>query len=58
MYALGLSGAPGSAALRAGLLRELGLPAKLRGGALRDVLGALFTREELEEKLRELAAPR
>lgn len=58
MYALGLSGAPGSAALRAGLLRELGLPAKLRGGALRDVLGALFTREELEEKLREFAAPR
>ena len=58
MYALGLSGAPDSAALRAGLLRELGLPSGLRGGALRDVLGALFTREELEEKLRELATPR
>ena len=58
MYALGLAGTPGSAERRAALLRSLGLPAGLRGPALREVLGALYTREELEAALRELAAPR
>lgn len=57
MYALGLSGRPGSAALRAALLAELGLPGKLQGASLRGVLSALYTREELERALRDLTAP-
>lgn len=57
LYALGLSGKPGSAALRSALLAKLGLPDKLKGGALRDVLGALYTREELERAVTELTAP-
>ncbi len=57
MYALGLSGRPGSAALRAALLAELGLPGKLQGASLRGVLSALYTREELECALSALPAP-
>lgn len=57
MYALGLSGRPGSAALRAALLAELGLPGKLQGASLRGVLSALYTREELERVLSALPAP-
>ncbi len=57
MYALGLSGRPGSAALRAALLAELGLPGKLQGASLRGVLSALYTREELERALSALPAP-
>lgn len=57
MYALGLSGRPGSAALRAALLAELGLPGKLQGASLRGVLSALYTREELERALSALSAP-
>ena len=57
LYALGLSGKPGSAALRSALLAKLGLPDKLKGGALRDVLGALYTREELERAVTKLTAP-
>ena len=57
MYALGLSGRPGSAALRAALLAELGLPGKLQGATLRGVLSALYTREELERALSALPAP-
>lgn len=57
MYALGLSGRPGSAALRAALLTELGLPGKLQGASLRGVLSALYTREELERALSALPAP-
>ena len=57
MYALGLSGRPGSAALRAALLSELGLPVKLQGASLRGVLSALYTREELERALSALPAP-
>ena len=57
MYALGLSGRPGSAALRAALLAELGLPGKLQGASLRGVLSALYTREELESALSALPAP-
>lgn len=57
IYALGLSGRPGSAALRAALLAELGLPGKLQGASLRGVLSALYTREELERALSALPAP-
>lgn len=57
MYALGLCGRPGSAALRAALLAELGLPGKLQGASLRGVLSALYTREELERALSALPAP-
>lgn len=57
MYALGLSGRPGSAALRTALLAELGLPGKLQGASLRGVLSALYTREELERALSALPAP-
>lgn len=57
MYALGLSGRPGSAELRAALLAELGLPGKLQGASLRGVLSALYTREELERALSALPAP-
>lgn len=57
MYALGLSGRPGSAELRAALLAELGLPGKLQGASLRGVLSALYTREELERALSALSAP-
>lgn len=57
MYTLGLSGRPGSAALRAALLAELGLPGKLQGASLRGVLSALYTREELERVLSALPAP-
>lgn len=57
MYALGLSGRPGSAALRAALLAELGLPGKLQGASLRGVLSALYTREELERVLSALPPP-
>ena len=57
MYALGLAGGPDSSARRAALLKRLGLPEKLRGPALRDVLGALYTRDELAAELRELGFP-
>ncbi len=54
MYALGLAGTQGSAARRAALLRAVGLPERLHGPALRDVLGALYTREELARMLERL----
>lgn len=57
LYELGLMGREGSTELRAALLSSLGLPAKLKGGALRDVLGALYTRDELEAAVRRLASP-
>ena len=57
LYELGLMGREGSTELRAALLASLGLPAKLKGGALRDVLGALYTRDELEAAVRRLAFP-
>ena len=57
LYELGLMGREGSTELRAALLASLGLPAKLKGGALRDVLGALYTRDELEAAVRRLASP-
>ena len=55
LYALGLTGTQGSAGRREQLLKALGLPAKLRGAALRDVLGALFTREELIDAVNGIA---
>lgn len=57
LYELGLTGRPGSAGLRKKLLERLGLPGKLQGGALRDVLGALYTREELEREVSALSSP-
>ncbi len=56
LYELGLTGRENSSALRSALLERLGLPQKLKGGALRDVLGALYTREELEAEIRALDA--
>lgn len=53
LFALGLTGRPDSAARRAALLRRLDLPEHLSANALLDVLGALYTRQELEEVLRE-----
>ncbi len=57
LYELGLAGREGSAELRRALLGKLGLPEKLKGAAMRDVLNALYTREEIEAVLRDLRAP-
>ena len=57
LYELGLSGHPGSGDRRVALLKSLGLPEKLHGAALRDVLSALYTREELSERLKALDVP-
>ena len=46
MYALGLSGREGSAALRSALLKKLDLPEHMTADALLDVLNALMSREE------------
>ena len=46
MYELGLSGTPDSAARRAALKAQLGLPELLSANALLEVLNCLFTREE------------
>ena len=46
MYALGLSGREGSAALRAALLKKLDLPEHMTADALLDVLNAMMSREE------------
>ena len=46
MYDAGLSGGPNSSALRAALINELGLPARLSASALPAVLTRLLTREE------------
>lgn len=54
LYSLGLAGTDGSAGRRARLLKRLGLPARLKGPALRGVLSALTTREELERLAREI----
>lgn len=47
LYALGLSGRPGSADARSNLLKRLNLPEKLSPNAMLDVLNVLLTREEL-----------
>ncbi len=49
LYALGLSGRAGSAERRGELLKKLKLPEKLPAASLAEVLGALMSREELEE---------
>lgn len=56
LYSMGLSGTPGSAERRRRLLRALDLPEKLHGAALLDVLGALFTAEELKAAAASLPA--
>lgn len=48
MYAMGLSGRPGSANARLVLIQKLGLPERLSPNALLDVLNALYSRQELE----------
>lgn len=51
---LGLSGTPDAAQRRAALLRRLDLPQHMTAKALRGVLNALYTREELEALLSQL----
>ena len=48
LYAMGLSGRPGSTEKRQKLLRSMDLPEHLSPNALLDVLNILTTREELE----------
>lgn len=48
-YELGLTGAPDSGARREELKRRLGLPQRLSGQGLFQVLSGLYTREELEK---------
>lgn len=47
LFALGLSGGPDSAARRRALCKKLDLPERLSANALMEVLGALYTVEEL-----------
>ena len=46
MYAKGYTGRADSAKKRSELLKTLGLPEKMTGNALLDVLNALMTRDE------------
>jgi ribonuclease M5 len=46
LYTVGLTGAPGSAARRAALLRRLNLPERLAPNAMLDVLNALYTKTD------------
>jgi ribonuclease M5 len=46
MYSAGLSGGPGSAQKRRGLLTRLGLPERLTANGLLEVLNILYTRDE------------
>lgn len=54
LFALGLSGGPDSAARRAALCRKLDLPERLSANALMEVLGALYTMEELSHIIESL----
>ncbi len=54
LFALGLTGRPDSTSRRCALLRQLDLPEHLSTNALRDVLSALYTAEELEAALEHL----
>lgn len=54
LFALGLSGGPDSAARRRALCRALELPERLGTNALLEVLGALYTAQELEAQLASL----
>lgn len=53
LYELGISGGAGSARRRHLLLQRTGLPPRLSKRALRQVLGSLYTREELQAMLDE-----
>lgn len=57
LYAMGLSGTAGSAALRRAVQKRLGLPEGLTANALLDVLNVLSTREELEALVESLGQP-
>ena len=52
LFALGLSGGPGSGEKRRALLQRLELPEHLSPNAMLEVLNAMFTREELDGLLR------
>lgn len=51
LYALGLTGRPGSAQRRRELQKKLGLPERLSTNALLEVLGAISSLEQLRETL-------
>ncbi len=53
LYAMGLTGTPGSGARRAALKKKLNLPERLTANALLEVLNALMTPEELEALTRD-----
>ena len=53
LFALGLSGGPGSAEERRRLLKRLDLPEHLTANAMLEALNLLFSREELEKILGE-----
>jgi ribonuclease M5 len=54
LYALGLSGGPGSAGLRRSVQKRLGLPAGVGPNALPGILTRITTREELRALVEEL----
>ena len=55
LYALGLSGAPDSAAKRERLCERLGLPRGMTANALLDAVGSLYTWEEFQRAAKEEA---
>lgn len=55
LFSLGLTGRPDSGERRAALLKRLDLPEHLTSNALLQVLSALYTKEEMEDILRELS---
>lgn len=55
-YALGLTGAPGSARLRRRLAESLSLPGSISQGDLRKAVGMLLTDEELKELVSRLTS--
>ncbi len=57
LFALGLTGTPDSAARRAALLQRLALPEHMNTKALLTMLNALYTRDELEELLKQTRSP-
>ena len=57
LFTLGLTGCRGSAARRQALLRQLDLPEHLTANGLLEALNLFYSREELEEFLREEALP-
>ena len=54
LYALGLSGQPGSEKLRTQVLRELGLPTTLSANALIEFLNVISNRDELAALVEEI----